>query len=159
MSPRAAWRLESLGFTRVFDYAPGKLDWFSAGLPREGAMAGVPNLGSVARRDAMTCRLTEPISEIRARMPPEEVYPCVVVNDQRIVLGLVRTDALKADGQRTAEDVMLSGPVTFRPNVSLEEMASYMEGHGVRQALVTTSDGELLGMASREDVEKRRAGS
>ena len=36
MSPRAAWRLESLGFTKVYDYVPGKTDWLAAGLPREG---------------------------------------------------------------------------------------------------------------------------
>jgi len=32
MSPRAASRLESLGFRDVYDYAAGKADWFAAGL-------------------------------------------------------------------------------------------------------------------------------
>ena len=27
MSPRAALRLDSLGFTRVYDYIAGKIDW------------------------------------------------------------------------------------------------------------------------------------
>ena len=36
MSPRAAWRLERLGFTEVYDYAAGKVDWMAAGLPTEG---------------------------------------------------------------------------------------------------------------------------
>jgi rhodanese-related sulfurtransferase len=35
MSPRAAAQLETLGFTKVFDYEAGKADWFAAGLPRE----------------------------------------------------------------------------------------------------------------------------
>ena len=35
MSPRAAWRLESLGFARVYDYVAGKADWMAAGLPTE----------------------------------------------------------------------------------------------------------------------------
>jgi hypothetical protein len=30
MSPRAAWRLESIGFGQVYDYAAGKADWGSA---------------------------------------------------------------------------------------------------------------------------------
>jgi hypothetical protein len=34
MSPRAAWRLEGLGFERVYDYVPGESDWFASGLPR-----------------------------------------------------------------------------------------------------------------------------
>ena len=31
---------ESLGFTQVYDYVPGKNDWLAAGLPREGKGRG-----------------------------------------------------------------------------------------------------------------------
>ena len=31
MSPRAAWRLEALGFGGVYDYVAGKVDWIAAG--------------------------------------------------------------------------------------------------------------------------------
>jgi hypothetical protein len=33
MSPRAAWRLESIGFQHVYDYVAGKADWGGAGRP------------------------------------------------------------------------------------------------------------------------------
>src|SRR2546421_8191499 len=95
MSPRAAWRLESLGFQKVFDYAGGKLDWLSAGLPVEGANAGTPKLGKAARRDIPTCRLDEQVRAVRPRMTSHPDTPCVVVNDHRIVLGLLRSDAIK----------------------------------------------------------------
>jgi 3-mercaptopyruvate sulfurtransferase SseA len=36
MSPRAAWRLEGLGFERVFDFVGGKAQWRERGLPTEG---------------------------------------------------------------------------------------------------------------------------
>src|SRR5688572_23586838 len=36
MSPRAASRLETLGFEQVYDYVAGKADWGSGGLPLEG---------------------------------------------------------------------------------------------------------------------------
>ena len=29
MSPRAAWRLDSLGFQQVYDYVAGEADWFN----------------------------------------------------------------------------------------------------------------------------------
>src|SRR5689334_6170303 len=35
LSPRAAARLESLGFADVYDYAAGKADWIAMGLPTE----------------------------------------------------------------------------------------------------------------------------
>jgi len=34
-SPRAAERMEALGYDRVYDYAAGKRDWRQAGLPIE----------------------------------------------------------------------------------------------------------------------------
>src|SRR5919201_1482529 len=36
MCPRAASRLESIGFEQVYDYVAGKADWGSAGLPLDG---------------------------------------------------------------------------------------------------------------------------
>jgi hypothetical protein len=55
MSARAAWRLEELGFTQVYDYVPSKIDWFANGLPREGKAAEIPWAGDLARDDAPTC--------------------------------------------------------------------------------------------------------
>ena len=155
MSPRAAWRLESLGFTKVFDYAPGKLDWVSVGLPTEGAKAGVPNLGTLARRDSPTCKLDEAVSAVKARLTAEPTSPCVVINDHRIVLGLLRSDAILANGSRTVEEAMLSGPVTYRPNAGLEEVDRYLSDHHLAYALITTSDGELMGLANADDIRRR----
>ena len=42
MSPRAACRLETLGFAEVYDYVAGKADWLGRGLPREGEKAREP---------------------------------------------------------------------------------------------------------------------
>ena len=48
MSPRAAWRLDSLGFQQVYDYVAGEADWFASGLPREGRDAAIPMKPSTA---------------------------------------------------------------------------------------------------------------
>ncbi len=155
MSKRAAWRLESLGFTKVFDYPPGKLDWVSVGLPTEGTKAGVPNLGTLARRDSPTCKLDERISEVKARLTSASTSPCVVVNEHRIVLGLLRSNDIQSNASRTVEDAMLKGPVTFRPNAGLEEVDRYLADHHLGYALVTTSDGELIGLATADDIRRR----
>lgn len=157
MSTRAAWRLEGLGFTGIFIYKPGKLDWVSAGLPTEGSAAGIPNLGTVAVRDDVTCGPTEPLSAIKARMASDPTSPCPVVNDHRVVLGLLRSDVIKADGVKTADEAMILGPVTFRPNVALEEVDRYLTDHKIGQAVVTTPEGELIGLARADDVHRRRA--
>ncbi|HEV2743112.1 MAG TPA: rhodanese-like domain-containing protein [Rubrobacter sp.] len=38
-SPRAARRLEALGYGNVYDYEEGKQDWIEAGLPTESGVA------------------------------------------------------------------------------------------------------------------------
>jgi CBS domain-containing protein len=154
MSPRAAWRLESLGFTRVFDYVAGKADWFASGLPIEGKLAAVPRIGDVAHRDVPVCRLSDKIGDVRKWTQEEDWDACVVVNDEGIVLGLLRRKELDADPQATVEEMMRSGPTTFRPNVPVKDMAERMRERGARTVLVTVSDGKLVGLLRRDDAER-----
>lgn len=65
------------------------------------------------------------------------------MNKERILLGRLFRRELDADGGRTVEEVMRSGPSTFRPNVSTHEMMHFLEEHNLRTALVTTSEGRL----------------
>ena len=155
MSPRAAWRLESLGFSRVYDYAAGKADWSASGLPTEGGRAASPRAGDLARRDVPTCRLMDHTGDIRRRVRAAGWEVCVVVNDARVVLGLLRPEPVDADPQMTAEQVMESGPSTIRPHLLLDEVAQDMRKHGVESVLVTTSDGRLVGLLSRQEAERR----
>ncbi len=106
MSPRAAWRLESLGFTKVYDYVGGKADWFAAGLPREGKLTSIPRAGDVARRDDVTCRPTDRISDVIERVRAAGKETCIVTTDGRVVLGRVRTDRLDGDAQVQVQEVM-----------------------------------------------------
>jgi 3-mercaptopyruvate sulfurtransferase SseA len=54
MSPRAASRLEIIGFERVYDYVAGKAAWTSAGLPLEGANGSETRAGTHLRADVPT---------------------------------------------------------------------------------------------------------
>ncbi len=152
MSPRAAWRLESLGFGQVYDYTDGKLDWLAAGLPTEGTNAARPRAGDVARRDVPTCRLDERIGEVRQRVAAAGWNACVVVNEERVVLGLLRAEQLGKGSGEPVEQVMRPGPSTFRPHVPIEEMAHYMSHHDLASSPVTTSDGRLVGLLRVEDA-------
>jgi Mg/Co/Ni transporter MgtE len=154
MSPRAAWRLEGLGFERVYDYLPGKADWFASGLPRQGKLASVPTIGDAARRDVPACAPVEKIGVVRERVRKMGWDACVVVNKERIVLGLLREKELSSDPGTTVEQVMRSGPATFRPDVLVGKMAARMRGRGAPTALVTTSDGRLVGLLYRDDAER-----
>ena len=154
MSPRAAWRLESLGFQDVYDYAAGKADWFARGRPIEGERANVPRVGALARPDVPTCGLDEPVSVVAERVRGAGWDTCIAVNDERVVLGRLFASELSRDGSQAVEEVMRSGPSTFRPNVVAEEMARFMDERGVSTALVTTSEGRLVGLLRRSDAKE-----
>ena len=138
----------------MYDYAAGKSDWMAAGLPIEGEAAGRPTAAMVARRDVPTCHLEESLGDVRERVRAGGWDACVVVNEERIVLGLLRTEQLGRDEDLTAESAMRPGPSTFRPNVAISEMAELIATHDLPNAPVTTSAGELIGLLVREDAER-----
>ena len=154
MSPRAAWRLEGLGFEKVYDYVPGKADWFASGLPKEGRLASLPTIGDAARRDVPTCAPAEKVENAWNRVQAAGWDACVVVNKERVVLGLLREKEVSTDPGATVERVMRSGPTTFRPDVPVGNVAERMRERGARTVLVTTSDGRLVGLLYRDDAER-----
>jgi CBS domain-containing protein len=154
MSPRAAWRLEALGFADVYDYEAGKQDWAAMGLPLEGKRAQRPRAGDVAVPEVPTCSPDEPLSAARERARASGFDVCIVVNDRRVVQGLLGADELGGRDERVVADAMRPGPGTYRPNVDVEEMAEVMAKHDLASAPVTTSDGVLVGLLRREDAER-----
>src|SRR5919204_152505 len=92
MSPRAAWRLERLGFTQVYDFVPGKMAWLAMGWPREGTAAAVPNAGEIARRGTPICALDDRVGDVRDEVLAVGRHVCIVVNSAGIVEGRLRLE-------------------------------------------------------------------
>ena len=155
MSPRAAWRLEGLGFPQVYDHAAGEADWFASGLPGEGRDAAIPRAGDVARRDVPTCGPDNRVGEVRERVQPARWDTCLVVNEERVVLGRLRGTALTADAETPVEQAMEPGPTTFRPDARITEVVERMRAKDVESVVVTTSDGGLVGLLKWADAERR----
>src|SRR5437660_7400768 len=111
MSARAAWRLEGWGFEHVYRYAAGKVDWFAAGLAREGRLARVPRAYDVARQDIPLCSAAERVGEVVGRIRDAGWDRVVVVNRARVVLGLLSGRALESAAGTPVEEAMDSAPV------------------------------------------------
>jgi CBS domain-containing protein len=108
----------------------------------------------VARKDVPTCSLDERVGEVRERARSGGWEVCVVVNEERIVFGLLREKELDSPAEQSVEEAMRPGPSTFRPHVGIEEMAEFMIHHDLPSAPVTTSDGRLVGILLRTDAAK-----
>jgi len=154
MSPRAAARLASIGFTRVYDYVAGKADWGSAGLPLEGRSGSETRAGSHVRRDVPTCRLDDSLADVRERVRQADWDTCFVVDDDRVVLGRLGRAAITGTEPGAIENVMTPGPSTIRPSARIEAMVERMGKQNLSNLPVTTSDGRLVGLLAREDAER-----
>jgi CBS domain-containing protein len=156
MSPRAACRLETLGFAQVYDYVSGKADWLAHDLPVEGAQADAATTGRVARRDVVACGLDERAGAVRERIKRSPYGFAVVISPGGVVLGRLRGSALEESADATAEDLMEPGPSTVRPDTSAPALAKRLADRKLRTAIVTTPEGQLIGIVLREDLLRGR---
>ncbi len=156
MSPRAACRLETLGFEQVYDYVPGKADWLARNFPREGDKANEKRAGDLARDDVATAALNERVAEIRPRVEASPYGFGFVVSSGGTLLGRLRRSALEDDPEATAESAMEPGPSTVRADTPLDELLERLRKRNLKTAVVTTPEGKLLGVVRRDDLEHER---
>jgi len=152
MAPRAAARLETLGFDKVHEYRAGKLDWLAAGLPTEGENNNCPRAGDASRKDVTVSRLTDRLGDVRDRVRAAGLELSVVVDAEGVVLGMLWPKQLELDPNLTAEQAMRPGPSTYRPYVPIKEMADHLVEKGHESVPITTSDGKLVGVLYKSDA-------
>lgn len=147
MSPRAACRLEQLGFGEVYDYTGGKMAWLGMGLPAEGSMAESDRVGSLVRRDVPTCGAGDACRDVDGDV--------VIVLAGDVVVGLAHGRDLRQQPDATVGEVMRPGPSTFRPSMPVEEGLEYVRKHDLSRLLITRLDGTWLGLVDRSALEER----
>jgi Mg/Co/Ni transporter MgtE len=159
MSPRAAARLEALGFTQLYDYVAGKADWGSFGLPLEGRRPSSTRVGAHVRTDVPACGPAGRMTELRERVRAADWDTCFVTNQQRVVVGRLGRAALAGDDDVSVEEAMTLGPSTVRPSLELDKAIDRMRRQHLTSLPVTRSDGVLVGIIRRADAERVLAGS
>ena len=157
MSPRAAARLETLGFDKVYDYVSGKSDWIAAGLPTVGPSSGLPTAGNTVRGGDILGHTGERLGDVAGRVRAEGKDTLIVVDDRHVVLGRIRGAAFDGDPGALIEDVMRPGPATIRPDTTLETVVATLGPAGVASTLVTDPDGRFIGTVYLEDARSRLA--
>jgi CBS domain-containing protein len=142
------------GFTDVYEYVPGKVDWLAHNLETEGERADAPTVGRVMRDDVVRCASTDRASAVLELIKGSPYPFALVTTDGGVVLGRVPTSSVKPSSEEPVWDVAEPGPKTFRPHHSVENVTRHLAERNLRWAIVTTPEGRLLGVASRADLER-----
>jgi predicted transcriptional regulator len=149
MSPRAAWRLEALGFGPVYHYVAGKADWLAAGLPTVTAGDRLARVADAMDHDVATCAPSDRVVDVVARLDQSGDGICIVVNDARVVQGRLRLGRVDPADARLVEEVMEPGPVTVRADAPLADTIQRMKDRKVPSLIISDPDGVLLGVLRR----------
>lgn len=158
MSPRAACRLEGLGFHRVYDYVDGIADWKAAGLAIEGTADPGQRVIDAIRADVPTCQTDDTIASIRSRTVDAGWEICVVTDCDGMAIGRIRGDAFDRPGEQLAGAVMESGMSTVRPDQPLQPLVERMHDRNAPNVIATTPQGKLLGILLRDEADRLLAG-
>ncbi len=153
MSPRAACRLVTLCFERVYDYIPGKADWMARGVPLEGDIAGTPRSIDVVRTDVVTCELQDTIGTVHHRVTQSAYGFAFVLGPDGVLLGRLPKAALDGNPETKAQDVMEPGPSTTRPDTPPDKLLAKLQDAALTTAVLTEPEGRLLGIVRRGDLE------
>jgi len=158
MSPRAACRLEALGFQRVYDYTLGIADWKAAGLPVEGDHSPTQVVADATRSDLPVATPDEQLGIAWARAQRAGRNDMVVVDCDGVVVGRLRDPVWQQSHDLVVGAAMELGPTTVRPNALLVPLVERMQKRGTGLVSVTTPQGVLLGVLLRADAEQLIAG-
>jgi rhodanese-related sulfurtransferase len=153
LSARAAHRLESLGFSEVYDYTASKVAWLAMGLPAEGSRPATRRAGALATRDVPTTVLDATVGDLETAIG--DAPRVVVLDDGEVVLGVVRREALQLDPVTPVEDVLQLAPPSVRPSIGLDELSESMAKERRSYVIVSHLDGTFVGLIERADLHGR----
>ena len=157
MSPRAAARLESIGFGHVYDYVAGKADWGSFGLPLEGAEGSQTRVGAYVTTDVPNCGPHDRLQQVCDRLDESGWDTCFVLDEYGVVLGRIGRRAIRGREDVSAEEAMTLGPSTIRPGARLRDAVERMRRQKLTSLPVTTPDGRFLGLLTLREAEEALA--
>lgn len=126
------------------------------GLPLEGDRAAEQRALDYADRDVVTCRLSDPVGPLRARVAESPYGFALALGEHDVLLGRLRRAVLEGDAAARAADVMEPGPSTHRPNTAPAKLLEKLEQGDLTTALLTDPDGRFLGIVRRQQLSSER---
>lgn len=137
----------------MYDYAGGLEDWANAGEELAGEHGGGRASLLALVREVPTLRAAATAADARDRIGDATFL--LVLDEDGVVLGKVLARSLEQDGiaDGPVGDLMIEGPTTIRPTEHLVPLLERMQQARTSSVVVTSNQGELLGVLFTEDAE------
>jgi Mg/Co/Ni transporter MgtE len=103
----------------------------------------------------VTCGLTDLVGDIAQSVADSPFGFALVTSTTGVVLGRLRASTLDVEPDTPVEQVMENGPSTVRPDIPADQLAQRLRDRDLMSAIMTTPEGELIGIARRSDLEGR----
>jgi CBS domain-containing protein len=113
-------------------------------------------VGELASPEVPTCHPDDRVSTVASRVAKRTRW-CVAVNEDRVVLGLLRIGRRAGDSADAVSDAMRAAPITVRPNATPKDARRYAKGRPREPLVVTTSDGRLVGLLEMHRLRQPRS--
>jgi Mg/Co/Ni transporter MgtE len=111
-------------------------------------------VGRLVHDDVVRCRPDDPAGEVAKQIAGSPYDFALVTTPGGVLLGrLPASDAQSANPETPASETMESGPSTVRPQRSVGSTLERLAKQGLQWAIVTTPEGRLIGVVSREELE------
>ena len=112
-------------------------------------------VGRFVRDDVVRSRLDDRTGAAAKQIESSPYDFALVTGPGGVLLGLLPASAVQnANPEEPVSEVMEAGPSTVRPQRSVESTLSRLHGQGLDWAIVTTPEGRLIGVTSREELER-----
>ncbi len=122
----------------------------NAGEPLEGSRGGGRAIVAELAREVPTVGLDATVADAAAALGDAPFV--LVTTDAGVVLGKVLARSLEHPSDDGVETVLIEGPTTVRPSESLPELLERMDRASTASVLVTSNQGELVGVLYTEDA-------
>jgi hypothetical protein len=106
------------------------------------------------RDDAVRCAPTDRGGDVLESIKRSPYPFALMTSDDGTLLGRVRASRLSPGSEESVWGNAEPGPKTFRPHHSAGTVAKHLVEKDLRWAIVTTPEGQVLGVASRVDLER-----
>jgi CBS domain protein len=141
--PRGA--RESWVLSGVIYFKPEKTGWLGLGLPGEGREKS-EMVSEYMEISFPSCGVNNHAQAARQQAEEMNFDVCPVLNQDNVVLGLIRTRVRNANTSDSAAAAMETAPKTLRPYTKVSEAKKLLKENSWSAILVTSSDGKLLGL-------------